>query len=255
MKPVFSEFSYGFALTHELVNRFRTTVLGAPILPSLIDEGRAGGFDVGLPTSGWTAFLQFKSAQLMKRSTAKHWDEYGHGYFRFPIRPATYSDQHRLLLELADQAGFAHFVAYVAPAFHEINELNAFFLNERVAENSVWIPVRSIGDILDNDEHWVIFDSAADTPRLRSDWQRTVEGVKGEGLLSIFRSGPPNAAAVSFNIQFFDRLADTLASIGRGLASPQTRETLRSRDVSAATTCAYLARTLFDAELLLIPEG
>jgi hypothetical protein len=79
--------------------------------------------------------------------------------------------------------------------------------------------------------------------------------VKGDGVLSLFRSGPPNAAAVPFGSEFFDRLASTLASVGHGLASPQTGNILRSRDVSAATTCAYLARTLFDAELLLIPEG
>src|SRR5947209_20371502 len=66
---------------------------GAPVFPSLIQEGRSGGYDVGISSEGWTYRLQFKVSQLMKPQTAMHWGEYGHPYFRFPLRPDSYSDQ------------------------------------------------------------------------------------------------------------------------------------------------------------------
>jgi hypothetical protein len=61
----FSEFSYGFALTHELVNRFSVALAAAPVFPSLIKEGRSGGYGAALPLSGWTVFLHFKVSQYM----------------------------------------------------------------------------------------------------------------------------------------------------------------------------------------------
>jgi len=47
MTPDISEFSYGFALTHELIALAGEPLRAAPIFPSLIEEGRAGGgYDV-----------------------------------------------------------------------------------------------------------------------------------------------------------------------------------------------------------------
>jgi hypothetical protein len=51
MTPEISEFSYGFALTNEIVGW--APVNAAPLFPSLIEEGRAGGgYDVALNLSG-----------------------------------------------------------------------------------------------------------------------------------------------------------------------------------------------------------
>jgi hypothetical protein len=250
VKPVFSEFSYGFALTHELVKRFRAAVAGAPTFPSLIEEGRAGGYDVGMPMQGWTIFLQFKVSQFMKRKTAMHWDEYRHPYYRFPIRPATYSGQHRFLLELADEAS-AHLVAYVAPAFHDIEMLNDHFLNERVADNSVWVPVHSIGEIRDNGEHWVIFDGVGDRPRLASDQHELLSVLTADAVTMLFTEGPIDTPTVVLDEQFFRRLSRTMVNIGREEVPRNMPELMESADYSPLATCAYLARTLYDSELLL----
>jgi hypothetical protein len=43
MTPEISEFSYGFALTHELITLAGQPLRAAPIFSSLIEEGRAGG--------------------------------------------------------------------------------------------------------------------------------------------------------------------------------------------------------------------
>jgi hypothetical protein len=61
MNPDFSEFSYGYAVTEELVASLKATVVAAPIFPSLYEEGKkGGGYDVKIPLSGKPIFLQFK---------------------------------------------------------------------------------------------------------------------------------------------------------------------------------------------------
>jgi len=260
VKPVFSEFSYGFALTHELINRFGVAVAGAPVFPSLIQEGRSGGYDVGIPLEGWTIFLQFKVSQLMKRQTAMHWGEYGHPYFRFPLRPASYSDQHRLLLQLAHESQLAHFVAYVAPAFHEPQELNDLFLRQGVAENSVWIPALTIGEIHDNEEHWIIFDGVTNPARLRSEQRELVSNVKGSTIGTLLTEGPTDTPRVLLDEDFFRFLSSTMMAIGGDQLTPREpsgsiADRLESRGYSSVATCAYLARILFDSELVLAFAG
>jgi hypothetical protein len=71
MKPTdISEFSYGYAVTESLVRQVRYPLQAAPIFPSLIAEGRSGGYDVAIPFSGFPLFLQFKLSDLMVSRTA-----------------------------------------------------------------------------------------------------------------------------------------------------------------------------------------
>ena len=54
----FSEFSFGYAITAELQQRYG--VVSAPEFPSLVAEGRpGGGYDVKVRTQGVVIFLQF----------------------------------------------------------------------------------------------------------------------------------------------------------------------------------------------------
>ncbi len=69
MKPEMSEFSYGYALTDELIHWHGTSLTAAPIFPSLYQEGKSGGgYDVMLQRSGIPLFLQFKLADQMVRN-------------------------------------------------------------------------------------------------------------------------------------------------------------------------------------------
>ena len=60
MKPLFSEFSYGYAVTEDIV-RSNNPLKAAPIFPSLRNEGTQGGFDVKLDLPGSPLFLQFQT--------------------------------------------------------------------------------------------------------------------------------------------------------------------------------------------------
>src|SRR5215831_13273838 len=102
MRPRVSEFSYGFALTRELIDKKWSglQLTAAPYLPSLISEGReGGGFDVSLTGINVLLFLQFKVSHYMTRASAKGVNT-GHlnvPYYRFDIHAPRSSDQHQLL--------------------------------------------------------------------------------------------------------------------------------------------------------------
>ncbi|HEB70266.1 MAG TPA: hypothetical protein ENI88_11700 [Desulfobulbus sp.] len=48
MNPDFSEFSYGYAVTEELVTAMKAAVVAAPVFPSLYEEGKKGGYEGAL---------------------------------------------------------------------------------------------------------------------------------------------------------------------------------------------------------------
>jgi hypothetical protein len=71
MTPNISEFSYGYALTNDLMRRYSLNSEGAPRFPSLRQEGQTGGgYDVELPRIA--LFLQFKLSRYMKGGRAKY---------------------------------------------------------------------------------------------------------------------------------------------------------------------------------------
>src|SRR5262245_26298836 len=99
MPPDISEFSFGFALTHEMCTRWTGALRVAPVFPSLIDEGsKGGGYDLSL-NPGFPLFIQFKVSQHMERRSAGQWNCFGAPYYRFWIYSARHSKQHMMLLE------------------------------------------------------------------------------------------------------------------------------------------------------------
>lgn len=160
MIPEISEFSYGFALTNEVVGW--TELSSAPIFPSLLEEGKVGGgYDVKLDRPGAPLYLQFKRSECMARRSAREYravrDQGGHlnvPFYRFPITEANKSDQHELLLAL-DTA--PNHVFYAAPRFHRLGEINDAWHSSSVASRSIFISPNVIGS-LDDERHTVAFD-------------------------------------------------------------------------------------------------
>jgi len=158
MRPLISEFSYGYALTEELASGAFGPLAGAPIFPSLIQEGQLGyGYDLRLPYLGAPLYLQFKLSDCMVYASAAEWNLFGHSYFRMHLRPGRHSRQHEFL-HARDIAGDE--VYYVAPYFHESPQLDRFYRTATVATNSVWFRPVDIGLLPDNDDHCVAFDSS-----------------------------------------------------------------------------------------------
>src|ERR1051325_1566706 len=125
MKVNLSEFSYGYAVTEELIYWRGTTVTAAPYFPSLYIEGQAGaGFDVMINRPGTPLFIQFKLAEYIKQLSNRI-DEERKGYE----------------------------VRYVAPIFHRSEDLNEHYLDRTVCENSIFFSPLDIGRFSDNKEH------------------------------------------------------------------------------------------------------
>jgi hypothetical protein len=100
----YTEFSYGYAFTEDLIHSSSTAPTGAPVFPNLLQEGRLvltfGSISRGVPL-----FFQYKLPELMRRGTAvkiAKWNCRGLTlpFFRISMMRSDVSRQHELLMEL-----------------------------------------------------------------------------------------------------------------------------------------------------------
>ena len=151
-----SEFTYGFALTTELLWSPGVPFVALPVFPSLTFEGGpAGGWDVKIPRTTIPLFLQFKISDFMKRSSCT---EARQGFpvpcYRMHFRAARISKQHERLLAL-ETAGQE--VYYCAPAFHRTSDLDQAFLTRQIAAKSLWLRPSEVGPLPDEKDHSLSF--------------------------------------------------------------------------------------------------
>ena len=250
MKAKFSEFSFGFALTHELVTVFPRLSEAVPTFPSLREEGREGGWDVRLSGRGFFVFLQFKLSDYMVRESAKQWPQFNRPYFRFPIMPSKHSNQHELLLK-CERSSPTHFVYYAAPAFNFPNELNDAFLHRRAVSRTAFVRPSSIGNLPDNNEHYIAFDGPHNFYRY-SEPVQIENTVFGANFYEELHERANNVQLERFDDEAFIRLSNRLKQI---LFEEEnfSAELLDSLDsLPPAERAVYLTRTFFDSELLLL---
>lgn len=245
MKPEISEFSYGFALTNELVGW--VALSAAPIFPSLIEEGKAGGgYDVKLDRPGVPLFLQFKRSHCMVRRTAKeHQAVVASGgtlnvpYYRFPITEALISDQHELLLALDDGSNL---VFYAAPRFHRRNEINQAWNRTDVARRSLFVAPWDIGR-LDDAQHHVAFDG---TNTWLCSEPRTLEALTSQGLEEkvnnfLEKHDQPlgeRLPSLVANMREAERRGREKSEVRRSSRTPQDTPLIDRGDVSVVDTSA-----------------
>jgi hypothetical protein len=259
MKPDLSEFSYGYAVTEELIQGILPPITAAPFFPSLNEEGRIGGFDVGLMPGGIPLFLQFKVSDFMVRNSAR---EVRSGMLRTPfyrmhLRRADKSDQHHLLLDL-EAAG--NEVYYVAPAFHSPTELNENYMDRRVVEKSIFVPPSFIGPLPDDDEHHVAFRLPGQRWFL-SEPLLIEEKLDAKHFLNRVLKRIHMHKSMRLTSEFWASLADKMLYIVKDdLVKKATSSKLDfsrfQRDMPPAKQVAYLTRSYFDSELLIVrPHG
>jgi hypothetical protein len=240
MRPNLSEFSYGFALTSELMTGAHLASFGAPLFPSLRQEA-SRGYDVKLP--GFPLFLQFKLVDRLLRPNAKHAALLGLPYFRMHLRSPRHSDQHRNLT-LLEAKGSAVF--YVCPTFTEMRDLDAAYqANAVFAQSRLWppstIPLPSSG------EHSVVFAPSGSPAYIASEPIPTSPAFTQDALAELIRSRlvrddtPP--------------LEDQLQTVALFLSELEPRGPdlgLSVRDLSLAQRVALRAQTTLDATLLIV---
>lgn len=257
MHPDISEFSYGYALTEELIHSSGLPIQAAPIFPSLIEEGQpGGGYDVQVPFVGVPLFLQFKLADCMVRRTAFEVQQglFEPPFFRMRLRPMKHSQQHRLLLDL-EQKG--RLVFYAVPHFHKPDELNNAYLNRQVIDRSVFFKPSQIGPLPDDDHHHVSFRAGSPAylcsePRLLLEESKSRQTFDNELV-----DGLQQREVFSGTAQDVTKLAQELIEAVRVIAKPEiSSEAGHEIDQLAQRAprlqIAYLARAFFGCEIVLV---
>lgn len=254
MKARFSEFTYGFALTHEIVEMCKGTLGAAPIFPSLIDEGNIG-YDLKLSMRGKPVFLQFKLGHYMSRRNARERHLFLDPYFRFELTPLRHSAQHNLLMHL-ESAG--NDVYYVAPVFYKESELNLFFKTKDVVNNSIFVSPCAIGNLPDDDYHAVCYDTMV-SKVYRCSEPKGIDFQNGGVITNRIAN---QDTFVKIDTDYLETLFEKLLALGGGALfaggylkreySPRTHDSHPNTNESLINRIAILSRTILSAEFLIV---
>lgn len=157
MKAGFSEIQYLYGATREIEcgAGFDKKRFGTPYFPNQIREGKCG-YDVRLNGPFYTLFLQYKIPEYFVKNTAKFWNEYGCPYYRIKLWRKSISNQHNILVDLA-QSSHRNHVYYCAPQFIKWSDFEENYNNHTIMENSVLIDVSCLKRIDDNEQHYITY--------------------------------------------------------------------------------------------------
>lgn len=260
MKPDISEFSYGFALTHELVDSIPGITI-APVFPSLIQEGRVGGgWDVRIESPSDLLFIQFKLSDYMVRPTA--WESLQGivqvPFYRVHLRPSRHSVQHQLLLTL-EQSEPNTF--YAAPRFYNAQQLNDAFTSRQTAVRSLWIRPSDIGPLPDGDDHHIAIGEDSDEGFFCSK-PRRLSGTfhfdaLAEQIQRQLRSQSTRARSVDRISDALEAMFSIVSSVGRdvSLIANTIRQSDMWNQMDTLSRLAYVARGVFNLQVYAVSES
>jgi hypothetical protein len=254
----FSEFSYGFALTDELIHWHGTPLTAAPVFPSLQKEGQpGGGYDVKLP--GVPLFLQFKLSHRMQRNNAREVKK-GHvlktNFYRMYLRPRNRSNQHALLLRLESSNNL---VFYAAPAFFETAELDDAYQSHRVVERSVFFRPSAIGRLTDDDRHHLSFQNNSSTHGyfFSPEEPKRVPAILGRTLHIQVQKELDQRAAVPITQETLSNISNSMVvALKEEFAKilewfPRHLDQIQGQ-LNALQQIAYFSRTYFDSTFFIV---
>lgn len=232
MKLNYTEFSFGYAFTENLIRASSNGPKNAPVFPNLVQEARLG-YDVRVDRPGKPIFFQFKLPEYMVRDTAKEIAIYGlRGlsvcFFRMSLMRRDISDQHQLLLDLENR--FPDSVFYAAPIIESCTGFNAAYIAANVHLQSALFSPNDIGPLPDNNIHFVSYSARSHRAWFCSD-PIEIKMLLFEDLMS--------RVAVSLSQQSTKTLEGTVDEIRHGVdpllpdelreVEPQIRERIAAR--------------------------
>ena len=175
-KANFSESSFGFAYTHELVSLWWNHLIKAPYFPSTRKEGmKGGGYDVKLTTRGFVYCVQFKRSEWINSPLGREVKHISSPYWRFGIggrKNKKGPDQHEALLALEEKGAR---VEYVVPKFIDRRFLDNFFIKKELREKVFRLKPSVVKKLPDDEKHFIVSDPSW------TDVNRCSESVKFEG--------------------------------------------------------------------------
>ena len=161
MKPGYTEFSFGYAFTENLIRANAHNVAGAPVFPNLIQEATLG-YDIRIDFPAVPLFFQFKLPELMVRRSAREISIHSIPglsvpFFRMPMMRRDQSQQHSYLVDL--EISHPGTVFYASPALADLSRFNAAYLAGRVHQETAFFSPLDIGLLTDNEQHSVAYSS------------------------------------------------------------------------------------------------
>ncbi len=159
MKVGYTEFSYGYAFTENLIRSSVTAPVGAPVFPNLVQEAQSG-FDVQINLPGVPLFFQYKLPELMRRGTAfeiasGQCPQLSLPFFRIAMMRRDLSRQHALLIGL--EARYPSHVFYAAPTLQDTPAFNRAYDHAAVVQNSAFFSPTDIGPLPDDKAHSIAY--------------------------------------------------------------------------------------------------
>lgn len=159
MKLNYTEFSYGYAFTENLIRSLAIGPGAAPVFPNLVQEALLG-YDVKVDLPGVPLFFQFKLPELMVRKSVKEVKTLKLKglevpFYRMPLMRRDVSDQHLHLVNL--EKSFPHQVFYATPALDGVTSFNAAYSKAAVHQTSAFFSPGNIGLLPDNKDHNVAY--------------------------------------------------------------------------------------------------
>lgn len=132
----FSESSFAFAFTENLINGGLLAGSAAPRFLSTYAEGKGEHWDVHLPSHPVAFFFQFKIPNVLQRGRMlQNFVPLRSPFYRMNLRSENGYAQHHGLLQLEYEG---ENVYYVCPRFHEGDDFNALFALREVPQRSAW---------------------------------------------------------------------------------------------------------------------
>jgi len=253
MRPGITEFSYGYAITEEIIRNQRHFIVGAPIFPSLIQEGCEGGYDLKLNRIGFPLFLQFKLAHLMVRNTAYEIQYYGLlslPFYRMYLMPLKLSEQHNMLLDLDNGNNEVY---YVAPFFTTQEELNNHYAANRVLQNSFLIKPNSIGILPDDNDHHVSVEQYSTFGYLFSDEPKKITDLISPENFQLFLINKLEKESINIDLIIEKTIKTMLEIISKRSKFKDKQQFLQLKNIKPNLgLLTYLSRHFFDIEVILI---
>ena len=183
MKIGYTEFSYGYAFTENLIRSALSSPDGAPVFPNLKQEAQLG-YDVRIDFPGCPLFLQYKLPELMVRKSAAEISKYtlqgiDIPFFRMSLVKRNLSKQHELLIELESQS--PNTVYYAAPDMCNVDAFNEAYNSAKVHCQSVFFSPKSIGPLSDDQQHVIAYRNGLNYAWLCSE-PRKVSALQFENI-------------------------------------------------------------------------
>lgn len=231
----YSEFSFGYAFTENLVRSSAKGPATAPRFPNLQEEARLG-FDVEVDMAGAPLFLQYKLPEPMVRSTARemkklHQCGLSVPFLRMAVTRRNASCQHELLVRMAQKDPDSVF--YAMPRLENRQAFNSAYAALAVHRCSVLFSPAEIGPLPDDEQHTVAYDWSSGRAWFCSEPRpveaRDIGSILAErGRSAMEAEGGLAAVARAVSARILDARAGELEEVARA-ARERARERVRQR--------------------------